>query len=232
MAARERSMKVLMIDDHAMVREGTRLLIAQQELGCELLEAGTWAEAQRLLASTPDVDWVLLDLALPDVNGMQALADLRAQHSGIPVIVLSSNEDRTVVLECINRGAMGFIAKASSGAVLADALRVVFAGGVYLPPAIVGQSTPPRAPSQGVMAATRDELARLGLTPRQIEVLELMVQGLSNKLIAQRLQLAEPTVKTHVAAGLRALNVRNRTQAVFTLAQWRPGQGPLAAGHG
>jgi DNA-binding NarL/FixJ family response regulator len=227
MAAR----KVLMVDDHAMVREGTRLLIAQQGLGCELLEAGCWADARRILVSTPGVDWVLLDLALPDVDGMQALTELRSQHRGIPVVVLSSEEDRTVVLECINRGAMGFIAKASSGTVLADALRIVFAGGVYLPAGIVGKSSPPRAPEQGVMAATREELAGLGLTRRQIEVLELMVRGLSNKLIAARLQLAEPTVKTHVAAGLRALNVRNRTQAVFALARWRPGQGRLGTQH-
>lgn len=228
MAAR----KVLMIDDHAMVREGTRLLIAQQDLGCELVEAGTWAEAKRLLDAASDFDWVLLDLALPDLDGMEALAQLRLHHSDLPVVVLSGREDRAVVLECINRGAMGFIAKASSGAVLADALRVVFAGGVYLPPGILGKApTTPREPAQSVMAATRDELSRLGLTPRQIEVLELMVQGLSNKVIAKRLQLAEPTVKTHVAAGLRALNVKNRTQAVFALAKWRPGQGALAADH-
>ncbi|MDF3069557.1 MAG: LuxR family transcriptional regulator [Polyangiaceae bacterium] len=223
--------KVLMIDDHAMVREGTRLLFAQQDLACDLVEAGSWTEARRLLDGSSDFDWVLLDLALPDVDGMLALAELRGHPSGVPVVVLSSTEDRAVVLECINRGAMGFIAKASSGAVLADALRVVFAGGVYLPPAILGKSSPPREPAQAVMAATREELTRLGLTPRQIEVLELMVQGLSNKLIAKRLQLAEPTVKTHVAAGLRALNVKNRTQAVFALAKWRPGQGPLAADH-
>lgn len=222
--------KVLMIDDHAMVREGTRLLFAQQDLACELVEAGSWGEARQLLQSASDFDWVLLDLALPDIDGMVALAELRAHPRGVPVVVLSSTEDRAVVLECINRGAMGFIAKASSGAVLADALRVVFAGGVYLPPAIVGKSSPPPEPAQ-VMAATRDELTRLGLTPRQLEVLQLMVQGLTNKLIAQRLQLAEPTVKTHVAAGLRALNVKNRTQAVFALARWRPGQGPLAANH-
>jgi DNA-binding NarL/FixJ family response regulator len=216
--------KVLMVDDHAMVREGTRLLVAQQELGCELLEAGTWAEAKHLLAITPGMDWVLLDLALPDVDGLAALGELRAAYPDVPVVVLSASEDRSVVLECINRGAMGFIAKTSSGKELADALRVVFAGGVYLPPSILGKPAPSRAPEAGVMAAKREELAELGLTPRQIEVLELMVQGLSNKSIAQKLELAEPTVKTHVAAGLRALNVKNRTQAVFALAKWRPGQ--------
>lgn len=223
--------KVLMVDDHAMVREGTRLLVAQQELGCELLEAGTWTEAKRLLAVTPGMDWVLLDLALPDVDGLAALGELRAAYPDVPVVVLSASEDRAVVLECINRGAMGFIAKTSSGKELADALRVVFGGGVYLPPSILGKPAPSRAPEGGVMAAKREELAELGLTPRQIEVLELMVQGLSNKSIAQKLELAEPTVKTHVAAGLRALNVKNRTQAVFALAKWRPGQSAPGAEH-
>jgi DNA-binding NarL/FixJ family response regulator len=220
--------RVLMIDDHAMVREGTRLLIEQQALGCELLEAGSWAEAQQILGAGADVDWVLLDLGLPDIDGMSALRLLRERHGGVPVVVLSSTEERAVVLECINRGAMGFIAKASSGAVLVDALRVVFAGGVYLPPALLGNGAPPVArATTSVLAAKREELSRLGLTPRQIEVLELMVQGLSNKLIAARLQLAEATVKTHVAAGLRALNVKNRTQAVFALAQWGHGPGLL-----
>jgi DNA-binding NarL/FixJ family response regulator len=223
--------KVLMIDDHAMVREGTRLLFAQQDLQCDLVEAGSFAEARQLLDGAAGFDWILLDLALPDVDGMAALTELRAHPSGVPVVVLSSTEERAVVLECINRGAMGFIAKAASGAALADALRVVFAGGVYLPPGILGKPSPVPQPAHAVMAATREELARLGLTPRQIEVLELMVQGLPNKLIAKRLQLAEPTVKTHVAAGLRALNVKNRTQAVFALAKWRPGQAPLAVNH-
>ena len=215
--------RVLMIDDHAMVREGTRLLVAQLGLGCELLEAGSFAEAKRMLGASSDIDWVFLDLGLPDIDGMQALRRLREEHPAVPLVVLSSSEDRTIVLECINRGAMGFIAKASSGAELAAALKLIFAGGVYLPPALLGRVAPAVDAASTIMAAKRDELARLGLTPRQIEVLELMVQGLSNKLIATRLSLSEATVKTHVAAGLRGLNVKNRTQAVFTLANWRPG---------
>jgi DNA-binding NarL/FixJ family response regulator len=212
-----------MVDDHAMVREGTRILLEQQDMGCELLEAGSYREAASLLLAHGDIDWVLLDLGLPDSTGMAALTRLRKEHATVPVVVLSATEERALVLECINRGAMGFIGKSSTGAGLVAALRLVFAGGVYLPPALFAASpSPAAAPEAVLMTARKDELARTGLTPRQIEVLDLLVQGLSNKLIASRLQLSEATVKTHVAASLRALNVKNRTQAVVALAGMEP----------
>jgi DNA-binding NarL/FixJ family response regulator len=218
------SRKVLMIDDHALVRQGVRLLLEQSALGCQLLEAGSWGEARQVLAEHPDVAWVLLDLALPDAAGLDVLGRLRREHAGVTIVVLSGTEERALVLDCINRGAVGFIGKSASGKVLADALRRVFSGDVYLPPSIMtsGASSlsaeSPNVPPPS--AGRRARLQGLGLTPRQIEVFELVVQGLSNKAIAERLELSEPTVKTHVAAGLRALNVRNRTQAVFVLASW------------
>jgi len=210
-----------MVDDHAMVREGTRMLLEQQDMGCELLEAGSYAEAASLLLTHGDIDWVLLDLGLPDSTGMSALVRLRKEHATVPVVVLSASEERALVLECINRGAMGFIGKSSTGASLVAALRLVFSGGVYLPPALFDRTASAPAPLEStIMTARTEELLRMGLTPRQVEVLDLLVQGLSNKLIASRLQLSEATVKTHVAASLRALNVKNRTQAVFALAKW------------
>jgi DNA-binding NarL/FixJ family response regulator len=211
---------VLLIEDHAMVREGLELLLGTVLPECSFTGASSFAEAIRVLASSAAPDWVLLDLGLPDIAGLDALSLLRRDHAHVPVVVLSSSEERELVLDCINRGAVGFIGKSSSGSDLSAALRHIFGGGVHLPPALfVGR--PPAAPPAGkVLATRRDDLTRLGLTPRQIEVLELLVQGLSNKLIAERLQLSEATVKTHVAAGLRALNVKNRTQAVFALATW------------
>jgi len=203
-----------------MVREGLDLLLAKVLPECTLVGASSWAEATRHLHGPVALDWVLLDLGLPDIAGLDALALLRKDHAHLPVVVLSSSEERALVLECINRGAVGFIGKSSSGNELSEALRHIFAGGVHLPPALFAGAAP-AAPAPGAVLATkRDDLARLGLTPRQIEVLELLVQGLSNKLIAERLELAEATVKTHVAASLRALNVKNRTQAVFALATW------------
>jgi len=211
-----------MVDDHAMVREGTRMLLEQRGLDCELLEAGTLAEALGVLERNPDVEWVLLDLALPDARGTVALDRLRQAHESVPVVVVSASEDRALVLECINHGAMGFIGKSATGEALVEALRVVFAGGIHLPLSLFGtQASLPAPAEETVLAAKEQELLRAGLTPRQIEVLDLLVQGLSNKAIAARLGLSEATIKSHVAASLKALNVRNRTQAVFVLARWR-----------
>ncbi len=215
------SLKILMIDDHAMVREGIRLLLDKQGFDCDLLEAGSCADAVTFLEQHSDVNWVLLDLGLPDIAGIDALRLLRKRFAEVPLVVLSGSEDRALVLECINRGAMGFIAKSSSSAELVHALEVVFAGGVYLPPILFGQISPGRPPpAKAVIATTQSKLSRLGLTERQIQVLELLVQGLSNKHIANRLDLTEATIKTHVAASLRALNVKNRTQAVFAVAKF------------
>jgi DNA-binding NarL/FixJ family response regulator len=210
---------LLLVDDHAMVREGLRALLQAPGADCDLLEAGSCAQALAILADRGDVQWILLDLGLPDSRGIEALETLRRRHPEIPVVVVSGSEDRALVLECINAGAMGFVGKSAGGADLLQALEHVFAGGIYLPPALFAAAAPRPAkkkPAAGIGPA----LSRLGLSPRQSQVLELMVQGLSNKLIASRLGLSEATIKTHVAAGLRALNVRNRTQAVFTLASW------------
>ncbi len=221
MESRGHGRNVLLIEDHAMVREGLHLLLEKVLPECTVVGASSWAEAKRLLQGSEPLDWVLLDLGLPDIGGLDALSLLRKDHAALPVVVLSSSEERALVLECINLGAMGFIGKSSTGNELAEALRHIFAGGVHLPPALFGSAPAAPAPTGAVLATKRDDLERLGLTPRQIEVLELLVQGLSNKLIAERLELSEATVKTHVAAGLRALNVKNRTQAVFALATWR-----------
>ncbi len=214
-------LKILMVDDHAMVREGIRLLLDKHDFDCDLLEAGSCADAVSSLEQHDDVNWVLLDLGLPDMAGIDVLRLLRKRFAEVPLVVLSGSEDRALVLECINRGAMGFIAKSSSSAELVHALEVVFAGGVYLPPILFRLTSPaPPPPANAVIAATQNKLSRLGLTERQIQVLELLVQGLSNKHIANRLDLSEATIKTHVAASLRALNVKNRTQAVFAVAKF------------
>lgn len=210
-----------MIDDHAMVRDGTRMLLEKAGVDCELVEAGSWREAERAFDTQAEFDWVILDLGLPDVAGARALELVKKKH--VPVLVVSASEDRALVLDCINRGAAGFVGKSANGDALVEALRCTFAGGVYLPAGLFGRPPQPTVTPEFVTTARRAELARLSLTPRQIEVLELMVQGLSNRAIAARLKLAEATVKSHVAASLRALNVRNRTQAVFVIAQWGHG---------
>ncbi len=211
-------MKVLLVDDHSLFREGLRLLLVRTGGSFDVYEAGTCAQAFEVVAEHNDIRLILLDLELPDMGGQAALVLLRERHPHIPVVVLSARDSRADVLEAINLGAMGFIPKSSDSMALAEALQLVLANGVYLPTAVLGANPAATAASAERRTAVGRELLReAGLSDRQIDVLALLVQGLPNKLIADRLGLAEPTIKTHVAACLRALNVRNRTQAVLAV---------------
>ncbi len=213
-------MKVLLIDDHALFRAGLKLLLESMDDGYTVLEAADSHSAFDLIKRTPGLELILLDLALPGMPGLEALSLLRKHHPTLPVVVISASDDPPSVLDAINRGAMGFIPKSSDGIQLKNALRLVLAKSVYVPlsalAAPLGASgAPPKPAIEGRGNALRD----LGMSAREIEVLALVVQGLPNKLIARQLGIAEPTVKSHVAAGLRALNVDNRTQAVLAVAR-------------
>lgn len=213
-------MKVLLVDDHALFREGLRSLLERLGESFEIFEAGDCASAFEVAERNPDLGLVLLDLGLPDMPGNDAIHVMRERYPTVPVVVLSASEDRPSVLAAINSGAMGFIPKSSNSALLMNALRLVFANGVYIPPSVLtspvnASQTPP---AQAVLRKGAT-LRELGLSERQIEVLALVVQGMPNKLIARKLDIAEATVKNHVTAALRALNVSNRTQAVLAVGQ-------------
>lgn len=147
------------------------------------------------------------------------LAELRASHPGIAVVMLSAFNDRDNVVKSLDAGAQGFIAKTATRDVLLGALRLVLAGGIYIPPEILTTiAAPPAQPPKSTGGESRLQPADLGLTDRQMDVLALMMQGKSNKLICRQLDLAEPTVKNHVSAILKALSVSNRTEAVLAVA--------------
>jgi len=196
-------MKTLLVDDHALFREGMALMIALRFPQLELLEAGTMDEAMHQLDIHPDTQLLLLDLALPDSVDTLGLCRLRAQAPQLTVVVVSADESAETVLAAIEAGAAGFIPKTARGDVMQEALRVVLDGGVYLPQSLV--SAPP-------------EPDTMGLTPRQLDVLRLLVEGHSNKLICRRLALSESTVKTHLETIFRKLDVKSRTQAVVAVA--------------
>jgi DNA-binding NarL/FixJ family response regulator len=211
-------MKVLLVDDHALFREGVRLVLERLGEEFEVLEAGDCATAFELAEQTPDLGLVLLDLALPDKPGFEALSVMRERYPAVPVVVLSGSEDRPSVIEAINRGAMGYIPKSSNSTLLMNALRLVFAKGVYIPPSVLTDRANIAEAAPAVIKQRNSKALReLGLTDRQIDVLGLVVQGLPNKLIARKLELSETTVKAHVGATLRALHVSNRTQAVLAV---------------
>lgn len=211
-------MKILVVDDHPLIREAMQHVLAELDTWVELVEACDMDSAYTALASHLDVDLVLLDLGLPGAVGMSGLDGLRHKYPDLPVVVLSALDDTTTVLTALDHGAMGFIPKCSSNVLIVNAMRLVMSGGIYVPPQAVASAIPHSANTQHSPAATSGKATRpeqLGLTGRQAQVLALMVQGKPNKAICRELDLAEGTVKIHVTAILKALGVNNRTQAVI-----------------
>jgi DNA-binding NarL/FixJ family response regulator len=217
--------KILAVDDHPLIRDALSQVLKLLDPDMHLLSAASAQETLLSASNHPDLNLVLLDLSLPDANGFEVLHQLREQHPGIPVVVLSATDDAATVMRALDDGAMGFIPKTSSNDVLLGALRLVLAGGVYLPAEVLRHSaaTHPHEQSQAHSQTTpatpqREITCRdLGLTDRQAEVLALVVQGKPNKLICRNLNLAEGTVKIHISSILRALNVTNRTEAVVAV---------------
>ena len=247
-------MKVLLVDDHPLILTALQTVIERIGHDIEVLGVGSAAAAREVLHADPGIDLVLLDLALGDADGFDLLAELRAGWPAVPVVVVSASERASDVIRAIDLGAMGFVPKSSSHAELSEALAMVMSGSMYVPPSMlgldagrererVGGDTVPAVmrPGGDTAPAPLGEAARaeshqkvpsiqdLGLTPRQAEVLGLLLQGLPNKLIARQLHLSVETVKDHVAAVLRALNVSSRTQAVLAVSQMTQGQGGFAA---
>jgi DNA-binding NarL/FixJ family response regulator len=207
---------VLLIDDHALFREGLKFLLRSLDAALEVDEAGDCTKALEHAAART-YDLVLLDLKMPGVAGLDALAALRDAIPAAPLVVLSGEDNPGVVRAAIERGAMGFIPKSSTPEVLIQALRLVLARGVYLPPAVLDAA---RAPEPvALQHGTAGDIVLPGLTPRQMDVLRCVIQGKSNKVIARELDVSEGTVKAHLSSVLRALDARNRTEAVYAAAK-------------
>lgn len=216
-------MKILVIDDHTLIRQALQNMLRVLDTSAEVLESADCSAALALAAEHPDLDLILLDLHMPGMGGMDALSHFRQSHPAVPVVVLSGADDRQTVRTAIDRGAMGFIPKSSSNNVMLSALRLVLSGGVYLPTEILdhaGSSIVGDADSLASGTGAHGKTpAQLGLTDRQMEVLALLLQGKSNKLVCRELGLAEGTVKAHITAVLKVLNVTSRTQAVIAASQ-------------
>lgn len=215
-------MKILVVDDHPLVREALRDHLRQLEQDVEVLEARNGHEAIGLADRHPDLDLVLLDLNLPDGHGFSALTVLRERYPAIPVVVLSANDERPTVFEALDKGAMGFLPKTAPTQVMLSALRLVLSGGTYVPAeafslrGVEADAHAAAVPGSGARPRTP---ADLGLTPRQAQILMLLVQGKPNKIISRELGLAQSTVKIHITSILRALNVTSRVQAVIAVAR-------------
>jgi DNA-binding NarL/FixJ family response regulator len=212
-------MKVLVVDDHPLIREALANVLAEVGRTVEVVQADRLDGALALLAAHPDTSLILLDLMLPDAEGVSALERVRAAYPDVPVVVLSATDNRATVLAAIDAGAMGFISKRTASPILVNALRLVLAGEVYIPADVLRSETAP-APARPALPATHHGAGSAhGLTSRQLDVLALLVQGKQNKMICRELNLAEGTIKTHTAAIYRELGVNNRTQAVFAVSR-------------
>jgi DNA-binding NarL/FixJ family response regulator len=208
-------MKILVVDDHTLIREALRGVLQELKPEADVMDASSCREALELAqANAGELDLILLDLSLPDGDGFDTLGELRDLYPAVAIVVLSASRDRDSVTKALDLGALGFIPKSASRAVMVSALQLVFAGGIYVPPEIL-QKAPMSSPVSAPMSPSE-----LGLTERQIDVLALMMEGKSNKAVCRELDLAEATVKNHVTAILRALKVTNRTEAVIAVAEF------------
>ena len=195
-------MKIIVADDHTLFREGLGHILVRLAPEVVLLEAENFEQAGQLLEEHPDADLALIDLGMPACKSISGLNDLLLLTQTIPIVVLSGSEDTDDIRHVLNTGAMGFIPKRENADVMLSALRLVLSGGVYVPPIMM------------TVSAVSTTQGSSSLTPRQLDVLRCMTDGYANKEIGRLLGLSEATVKAHVTAIFRGLNVSNRTQAI------------------
>jgi DNA-binding NarL/FixJ family response regulator len=200
-------MKILLCDDHALFRQGMRLVLSELDPEAQILESEEGEEALRIVAHDEDIDLLLLDLSMPGMDGWISLRQLRSRYPALPVVIVSASETPDDVEKALEGGASGFLPKSSTTDELVAALRQVLDGELYVPEKLL---TPARSSAPRAEPAGADSGARLtGLSERQREVLELMGRGLTSREISEQLGLAEGTVATHIAGALEALGISN-----------------------
>ncbi|MDX5364612.1 MAG: response regulator transcription factor [Pseudazoarcus pumilus] len=202
--------RVLIVEDHALVREAMAQTLNRLEAGLLCVEARGSEEALELLAASAEWDLAVIDLMLPDMSGFSLLGVLAKRYPDMPTIVVSALDDQATLRRAMKVGASGFVSKSSSGDELRLAVRTVLDGGVFF--------MPQEAPEE-VRRGSRSLEQRYRLTTAQTRVAELLGQGKTNREIADLLGLSEGTVKVHMSAIFRAMNVRNRAQALVALSR-------------
>src|SRR3974390_223101 len=215
--------RLVIADDHPLFRGALRAAVSALFPNAEITEAGTFDEAVNLLERGTEVDLVLLDLSMPGTRGFSGLMYLRAQYPGVPVAVVSANDDPPAIRRCMQIGASGFIPKTLGIDGMRTAISKILCGGVWTPPDV--------DLAQAADVETAELMARMAtLTPQQVRVLMMLSEGLLNKQIAYQLGVSEATGEAHVSAILQKLGVESRTQAVIAAAKIEAGQWPQGAG--
>lgn len=199
-------MKIMIVDDHALVRQGVSALLEREAGGAQVLQARHSIEALELAAAHDDLDAVLLDLSMPGMDGIAALREFARRRPALPIIVLSAAEDPVLARRAFAAGALGYVPKSATAETLLSALHLVLRGETFVPSLVL------RAPEAEAPAAP--PMGAANLTERQTEVLRHLGEGLSNKVIAHRMGVSEKTIKAHVTGVLRALSAGDRAGAV------------------
>lgn len=207
-------MKILLADDHILFREGMCHVLQQLPEAIEILEAGNFPDSLKLAEQHPELDLALLDLNMPGSEGPISIRFFHNHYPHIPVVVVSGEEGRGYMEKVMNYGAMGFVSKSSTAAVMLSALNLVLSGGVYVPPEMMRQHSVVTGATPEAVDRRSLHTNEYGLTSRQMEVLGHLAAGMSNKEIAEKIHLAEGTVKIHVAAIYQTLRVNSRMEAV------------------
>jgi two-component system, NarL family, nitrate/nitrite response regulator NarL len=210
------TMKLLVVDDHALFREGLRALLANISPGVEISEASSVEGAIQECQATA-FRMVLLDLGLSNSEGLDTLRSFTAAVPAVPVIVLSGSDEPSHIRTAIDLGAVGYIPKTHTSELMIAALQFVLAGGIYLPPKLLDEE--PRAGGASATALDAVSAAFNRMSPRQMEVAKLLLQGNSNKVIARRLNLSEGTIKAHVSAIFQVIGAKSRVEAVVIAAK-------------
>lgn len=204
------AVKLLIVDDHPLFRDGLAALLRQSSADTEVVQASSTEEAFGIVDEQV-VDAVFMDLMMPGLSGEAAIREFSRRHPDVPVIVLSSSESSHDVRRVLNAGASGYIPKSATAQTVVSALQLVLSGNIYVPPLLVAAAT------RATDAGTGGPRSLSQLTDRQVDVLRYLRDGLTNKEISAHLGIAEKTVKVHIAAIFKTLNVVNRTQAAKCL---------------
>jgi len=218
-------MRCLVADDHALIRDGIKLLLRELDDNAVILDACYGKEVREIVAGNTDLDFILLDFYLPGTDTLELLRELSDRYPHIPLIVFSGVENPVLMRKSLDCGASGFIPKSSDNELVLHAIKLVLAGGVYTPPSMLRYPGDEISPSEETHPVTDGQYltsdlrpgrrTKVSLTDRQLEVLKLISQGKTNREIAETLQLSANTIKVHITAIMQVLQTTNRTEAVI-----------------
>ena len=217
-------MKIFLVDDHPLIQDGIKLILERHYSAVTLMSAFDYSQAMEIFKTNSDFDLVIYDLGLPDIQSFEGLSQIYFILKNTPIIVLSGSDNPMDMRLALAAGAKGYVQKSASNDVIASAIQCVLSGIEYVPDAALDSMNPARAVNikqyhKTSMKNCKDDSAQSRMSKRQIEVLQLVIMGKTNKEIGRTLSISDATARTHVTAIFKALKVCNRTEACYAAVQ-------------